>query len=147
MCGIVAYKGNKNCFPILLGGLKKLEYRGYDSAGVACLYNNKISVTRRVGKVKELEIAINKKKSSKDCEGLGIAHTRWATHGEPNANNAHPHNDADNNFSLIHNGIIENYEELKLKLQKKGFNFHSETDTEVIANLIQLNFDEIPLKK
>ena len=149
MCGIVAYKGHKNCFPILLGGLKKLEYRGYDSAGVACLYNNKISVTRRVGKVKELEIAINKKKSSKDCQGLGIAHTRWATHGEPNQKNAHPHLDQSNKIAIVHNGIIENYDPIKKFLRSKKIKFKSDTDTEVLAQLIgyfynkgKLNFEQ-----
>ncbi len=149
MCGIVAYKGHKNCFPILLGGLKKLEYRGYDSAGVACLYNNKISVTRRVGKVKELEIAINKKKSSKDCQGLGIAHTRWATHGEPNQKNAHPHLDQSNKIAIVHNGIIENYDPIKKFLRSKKMEFKSDTDTEVLAQLIgyfynkgKLNFEQ-----
>ena len=149
MCGIVAYKGDKNCFPILLGGLKKLEYRGYDSAGVACLYNNKISVTRRVGKVKELEIAINKKKSSKDCQGLGIAHTRWATHGEPNQKNAHPHLDQSNKIAIVHNGIIENYDPIKKFLRSKKMKFKSDTDTEVLAQLIgyfynkgKLNFEQ-----
>ena len=149
MCGIVAYKGHKNCFPILLGGLKKLEYRGYDSAGVACIYNNKISVTRRVGKVKELEIAINKKKSSKDCQGLGIAHTRWATHGEPNQKNAHPHLDQSNKIAIVHNGIIENYDPIKKFLRSKKIQFKSDTDTEVLAQLIgyfynkgKLNFEQ-----
>ena len=149
MCGIVAYKGHKNCFPILLGGLKKLEYRGYDSAGVACIYNNKISVTRRVGKVKELEIAINKKKSSKDCQGLGIAHTRWATHGEPNQKNAHPHLDQSNKIAIVHNGIIENYDPIKKFLRSKKMKFKSDTDTEVLAQLIgyfynkgKLNFEQ-----
>ncbi|MGY8809157.1 MAG: glutamine--fructose-6-phosphate transaminase (isomerizing), partial [Fidelibacterota bacterium] len=110
MCGIVAYKGKKDCYPILLSGLKKLEYRGYDSAGVASIINNKINITKRAGKVKELENAIDSKKSSKNCGGLGIAHTRWATHGEPNQKNAHPHLDQSKKISLVHNGIIENYD-------------------------------------
>jgi len=149
MCGIVAYKGHKKCFPILLGGLKKLEYRGYDSAGVACFYNNKINVTRRVGKVKELEEAINDKKSSKDCEGLGIAHTRWATHGEPNQKNAHPHLDQSNKIAIVHNGIIENHEPIKKFLGSKKIQFKSDTDTEVLVQLIgyfynkgKLNFEQ-----
>ena len=149
MCGIVAYKGHKKCFPILLGGLKKLEYRGYDSAGVACFYNNKINVTRRVGKVKELEEAINDKKSSKNCEGLGIAHTRWATHGEPNQKNAHPHLDESNTIAIVHNGIIENHEPIKKFLRSKKIQFKSDTDTEVLVQLIgyfynkgKLNFEQ-----
>ena len=136
MCGIVAYKGDKNCFPILLGGLKKLEYRGYDSAGVACLYDNKISVTRRAGKVKELESAINSKQSSKDCKGLGIAHTRWATHGEPNQKNAHPHLDQSKKIAIVHNGIIENHDPIKKFLKSKKIKFKSDTDTEVLVQLI-----------
>ena len=136
MCGRVAYKGDKNCFPILWGGLKKLEYRGYDSAGVACLYDNRISVTRRVGKVKELESAINSKKSSKDCKGLGIAHTRWATHGEPNQKNAHPHLDQSKKIAIVHNGIIENHDPIKKFLKSKKIKFKSDTDTEVLVQLI-----------
>jgi len=149
MCGIVAYKGDKNCFPILLGGLKKLEYRGYDSAGVACLYDNKISVTRRAGKVKELESAINSRKSSKDCKGLGIAHTRWATHGEPNQKNAHPHLDQSKKIAIVHNGIIENHDPIKKFLKSKKIKFKSDTDTEVLVQLIgyfynkgKLNFEQ-----
>ena len=149
MCGIVAYKGHKNCFPILLGGLKKLEYRGYDSAGVACLYNNEISITRRAGKVKELETAINSKKSSKNCTGLGIAHTRWATHGEPNQKNAHPHLDQSNKIAIVHNGIIENHNPIKKFLRSKKIKFRSDTDTEVLVQLIgyfynkgNLNFEQ-----
>ena len=110
MCGIVAYKGHKNCYPILLKGLKRLEYRGYDSAGIACLNSdNKLSITKRRGKVRELEAAIN----NKDCDGVGIAHTRWATHGRPNQVNAHPHTDQSKKIVLVHNGIIENYIPIK----------------------------------
>ena len=136
MCGIVAYKGEKNCFPILLSGLKKLEYRGYDSAGVACLINNKINITKRSGKVKELESAISNKKSSQNCGGLGIAHTRWATHGEPNQKNAHPHIDESKKITLVHNGIIENYDPIKKFLKSKKITFKSDTDTEVLVQLI-----------
>ena len=156
MCGIVAYKGSKNCFPILIDGLKKLEYRGYDSAGVACILNDKsttikhkITTIKRVGKVKELENAINSKKSLKDCSGIGIAHTRWATHGEPNQKNAHPHSDDSKKITLVHNGIIENHVPIKKFLKSKKITFKSDTDTEVLVQLIgyfynrgKLNFEQ-----
>ena len=133
MCGIVAYKGHKNCHPILLNGLKRLEYRGYDSAGIACFNsNNKISVTKRRGKVKELEAALD----DKDCAGVGIAHTRWATHGRPNQINAHPHTDQSKKIVLVHNGIIENYLPIKKFLLSKKIKFKSDTDTEVLVQLI-----------
>ena len=133
MCGIVAYKGHKNCYPILLNGLKRLEYRGYDSAGIACFNNNnKLSITKRRGKVKELEAAI----TSKDCHGMGIAHTRWATHGRPNKINAHPHADQSKKIVLVHNGIIENYIPIKKFLLSKKVKFKSDTDTEVLVQLI-----------
>ena len=133
MCGIVAYKGHKNCYPILLNGLKRLEYRGYDSAGIACLHNdNKLSVVKRRGKVRELEAAI----TSKDCDGIGIAHTRWATHGRPNQINAHPHTDQSKKIVLVHNGIIENYIPIKKFLLSKKVKFKSDTDTEVLVQLI-----------
>ena len=136
MCGIVAYKGSKNCFPILINGLKKLEYRGYDSAGVACILNDRIAITKRVGKVRELENAINNKKSLKNCSGTGIAHTRWATHGEPNQRNAHPHSDYSKKITLVHNGIIENHVPIKKFLKSKKIIFKSDTDTEVLVQLI-----------
>ncbi|HIG09632.1 MAG TPA: glutamine--fructose-6-phosphate transaminase (isomerizing), partial [Alphaproteobacteria bacterium] len=149
MCGIVAYKGQKNCFPILLNGLKKLEYRGYDSAGIACLFDSKISITKRAGKVKELQEAISTKKISKDFSTIGIAHTRWATHGEPNHKNAHPHIDQSKKITLVHNGIIENYNSIKKFLLSKKIQFKSDTDTEVLVQLIgyfynkgQLGFEE-----
>ena len=133
MCGIVAYKGHKNCYPILLNGLKRLEYRGYDSAGIACLHNdNKLSVVKRRGKVRELEAAL----TSTDCDGIGIAHTRWATHGRPNRINAHPHTDQSKKIVLVHNGIIENYIPIKKFLLSKKVKFKSDTDTEVLVQLI-----------
>ena len=133
MCGIVAYKGHKNCYPILLNGLKRLEYRGYDSAGIACLHNdNKLFVVKRRGKVRELEAAL----TSTDCDGIGIAHTRWATHGRPNQINAHPHTDQSRKIVLVHNGIIENYIPIKKFLLSKKVKFKSDTDTEVLVQLI-----------
>ena len=146
MCGIVAYKGNKNCHPILLNGLKRLEYRGYDSAGIACLNSNgKLSITKRKGKVKELEAALN----IKNYDTIGIAHTRWATHGKPNQINAHPHSDQSEKIALVHNGIIENYDPIKKFLLSKRVKFKSETDTEVLVQLIgyfynkgKMNFEE-----
>ncbi len=146
MCGIVAYKGHKNCHSILLNGLKRLEYRGYDSAGIACLHNDsKLSITKCKGKVKELEDAL----SNRNCDGLGIAHTRWATHGKPNQINAHPHTDQSKKIVLVHNGIIENYNPIKKFLLSKKVKFKSETDTEVLVQLIgyfynkgKMNFEE-----
>ena len=133
MCGIVAYKGHKNCYPILLNGLKRLEYRGYDSAGIACLHNNNnLSIVKRRGKVRELEAAL----TSTDCDGIGIAHTRWATHGRPNQINAHPHTDQSKKIVLVHNGIIENYIPIKKFLLSKKVKFKSDTDTEVLVQLI-----------
>ncbi len=133
MCGIVGYIGDKNVYPILVKGLQRLEYRGYDSAGI-CIANAGLNVYKKKGKVSELEDFV----SAKDIHGnIGIGHTRWATHGEPNDINAHPHTSMSGQFVLVHNGIIENYAELKNDLQDKGFKFGSDTDTEVLANLIE----------
>ena len=133
MCGIVGYIGDKHAYPILLKGLKRLEYRGYDSAGVA-LINSKLNIYKKQGKVSELEEFL----SSQDTKGtIGIGHTRWATHGEPNDLNAHPHHSQNKLFTIIHNGIIENYAYLKQSLSEQGVKFYSETDTEVLANLIE----------
>ncbi len=133
MCGIVAYIGNQEAFPILINGLKRLEYRGYDSAGVALL-NGRVAVYKKKGKVKQLEDFVNKKNTKAN---IGIGHTRWATHGEPNDENAHPHTSMNSEFSVVHNGIIENYSKLKEDLKNYGFAFQSDTDTEVLANLIE----------
>ncbi len=133
MCGIVAYIGQQEAFPILINGLKRLEYRGYDSAGVALL-NGQIEVYKKKGKVKALEDFVNKKNTKAN---IGIGHTRWATHGEPNDDNAHPQNSMNGVFSVVHNGIIENYAKLKNDLKNHGFTFQSDTDTEVLANLIE----------
>lgn len=133
MCGIVGYIGDKTCVPILIEGLKRLEYRGYDSAGIGFLTGNQARVIKSPGKVSLLESKIN---SEKILSGIGIGHTRWATHGEPNEINAHPHHNKENNLILIHNGIIENYIVLKKQLIKEGYEFYSETDTEVLVNLV-----------
>jgi len=133
MCGIVGYIGDKNAYPILIQGLQRLEYRGYDSAGVA-IYNGSLTVHKCKGRVADLERHI----ADKDISGcIGIGHTRWATHGEPNDQNAHPHTSMNGNFVMVHNGIIENYAKLKADLEKNGITFQSETDTEVLVNLIE----------
>lgn len=135
MCGIVGYLGNKEAYPILIKGLHRLEYRGYDSAGVAMVNNNnELKVYKAKGKVSDLENFTK----DKDISGtIGIAHTRWATHGEPNDVNAHPHYSQSNSLALIHNGIIENYAIIKEDLIKRGFKFQSDTDTEVLVQLIE----------
>ncbi len=134
MCGIVGYIGHRKVVPILLAGLKRLEYRGYDSAGIALLENDQLTVTKEAGKITKLEEKIHQM----EFEGtIGIGHTRWATHGEPTASNAHPHMDGSENIAIIHNGIIENYTILKTMLEKKGHVFRSETDTEIVAHLIE----------
>ena len=134
MCGIVGYIGKRQAYPILIGGLHRLEYRGYDSAGVALLSEqDKLNVYKAKGKVAELELVA----SDKDCSGtIGIAHTRWATHGEPSTKNAHPHVSESGNLTLVHNGIIENYVVLRDQLKSRGYHFQSETDTEVLVQLI-----------
>ncbi len=133
MCGIVAYIGKKEAFPIVLKGLKRLEYRGYDSAGVALLHDGKLNIYKRAGKVSVLEDYA----AQFDVKGnAGIGHTRWATHGLPNDVNAHPHYSMDGSVALIHNGIIENYDILKKELINEGYTFRSETDTEVLVHLV-----------
>ena len=135
MCGIVGYLGKKEAFPILIKGLRRLEYRGYDSAGVALINDNgDLNVCKTKGKVDNLVEYCNDKNVS---GSVGIAHTRWATHGEPSAVNAHPHYSESRNLAIIHNGIIENYADLKVKLQAKGVTFRSETDTEVLVQLVE----------
>src|SRR3569832_1980523 len=137
MCGIVGYVGEKNTVDVLLNGLKRLEYRGYDSAGVSFFSEGKIVVEKQVGKLKNLEASLSVRRREIAPQGAGIGHTRWATHGEPNLENAHPHRDCAGRISEVHNGIIENYAPLKRKLQAEGHRFTSEPDTEVIANLIE----------
>lgn len=133
MCGIVAYVGDRTAYPIIVKGLQRLEYRGYDSAGIA-LVNKGIHVYKCKGKVKDLELHTNGKPIS---GSIGMGHTRWATHGEPSDNNAHPHVSQNGKFIVVHNGIIENYSHLKKELMNRGYEFQSETDTEVLANLIE----------
>ncbi len=139
MCGIIGYVGPKPLVPILIEGLKRLEYRGYDSAGLAIVNGGTLLVEKQAGKISNLERQI----ADRDLHGsVGIAHTRWATHGEPNTMNAHPHADGNERFALIHNGIIENYAAIKRELAKKGHTFLSQTDTEVLVHLIQEFFDQ-----
>ena len=146
MCGIVSYYGKKNSVPFLINGLRRLEYRGYDSAGIAIMKDGSIEAVKKAGKVDKLDKKI---KESPINGSIGIAHTRWATHGEPNDINAHPHKDKTGKIFIIHNGIIENFSTLKEVLIRKGFIFKSETDTEVLVNLISdiyyadgLNFEQ-----
>ena len=134
MCGIVGYIGFKEAFPILLKGLKRLEYRGYDSSGVVLLEEDRLQIFKKKGKVKELEQFVE---GEQLAGNIGIGHTRWATHGVPNDLNAHPHLSFDGNMAMIHNGIIENYAYLKQILVDNGFAFKSETDTEVLLNYIK----------
>jgi glucosamine--fructose-6-phosphate aminotransferase (isomerizing) len=145
MCGIVAYIGQKEAFPILIEGLKRLEYRGYDSAGVA-LVNGDISSIKKKGKVSAL---VKESKNHSLVSTLGIGHTRWATHGEPNDVNAHPHISGDKRIAIVHNGIIENYALIKNALKRLGHTFESDTDTEVLAHLIEeyLSKNDIPLEE
>ncbi len=133
MCGIVGYIGNRQAYPIIINGLKRLEYRGYDSAGVA-IVGDSIKIFKKKGKVNDLNEYV---KSGDSLGTIGIGHTRWATHGEPNDTNAHPHTSQNGLFTVIHNGIIENYSRLKQRLQDRGYIFSSETDTEVLANLVE----------
>jgi len=133
MCGIIAYLGKKSAQPILVEGLKRLEYRGYDSAGIALLDNGKIKISKTSGRISVLEQILSPPQTA---QIIGIGHTRWATHGEPNTANAHPHLDHTGKIAVVHNGIIENYQTLKTWLQNEGVKFASDTDTEVVANLI-----------
>ncbi len=139
MCGIVGYIGNKSCVPVIIEGLKRLEYRGYDSAGIGLIRDGKIEVLKIKGKVVQLQEAVAK--AGLDST-LGIGHTRWATHGEPNELNAHPHSNGDGTLILIHNGIIENYSTLKTGLKQHGYEFKSATDTEVLAHLFDTYLKE-----
>jgi glucosamine--fructose-6-phosphate aminotransferase (isomerizing) len=135
MCGIVGYIGRKDALPLILDGLKQLEYRGYDSAGVSILIDHKIRILKRSGKIKDL-ILYMKGRAHLNGGRLGIGHTRWATHGAPTNVNAHPHTDSSGEIVVVHNGIIENFSQIKEQLIKEGHRFGSETDTEVVAHLI-----------
>ncbi|MBD3289068.1 glutamine--fructose-6-phosphate transaminase (isomerizing) [candidate division KSB1 bacterium] len=145
MCGIVGYIGQKNAIPILIEGLKRLEYRGYDSAGVATLLDNRIYIQKEAGKIHKIDKRIQKNGNNST---LGIGHTRWATHGAPSSLNAHPHDDCTGKITVIHNGIIENFLSLKAELTEKGHRFKTETDTEVLAHLIEEFYckDGMPLE-
>ena len=142
MCGIIGYIGEKNPVDILINGLKSLEYRGYDSAGIALKDKDEIEIIKSVGKIVNLEEKLKQEKTI--SSHLGIAHTRWATHGKPTEKNAHPHTAG--RVTLVHNGIIENAEELREKLKKEGITFYSETDTEVVAALINKYYDKDPIE-
>ncbi|MBQ8788592.1 MAG: glutamine--fructose-6-phosphate transaminase (isomerizing) [Oscillospiraceae bacterium] len=138
MCGIVGYTGSQEAAPVLLEGLKKLEYRGYDSAGIAVINDSRISVSKVTGRIANL---CEKTADGKNCPGtVGIGHTRWATHGAPTDTNAHPHMSNDGKFAVVHNGIIENYIALREELTEKGYRFESQTDTEVIVHLIEMYY-------
>ena len=139
MCGIVGYIGPKAIDSVLIVGLKKLEYRGYDSAGIAVIDKGELVVRKRAGKITELEDDL---KNNKLDGHIGIGHTRWATHGEPTQVNAHPHYNPDQNIAVVHNGIIENYNDLKKMLVRQGYLFQSDTDTEVIAHLMDHHFKQ-----
>src|SRR5216684_2292999 len=139
MCGIIGYAGTRDVVPVLIGGLKKLEYRGYDSAGIAIIDSDGVQVVRAEGKLSNLESKLNER----PLHGtFGMGHTRWATHGKPNENNAHPHRDCSGKVVVIHNGIIENFLPIKQRLQKAGHEFKTETDTEVVAHLVEENMKE-----
>ena len=137
MCGIVGYIGNENACSVLLSGLKKLEYRGYDSCGIATISNNEFNVHKTINRIDSLSSIL----SDDEYANIGIGHTRWATHGGVSEYNAHPHVDNSRRFVVVHNGIIENYMDLKRMLKEKGYKFYSETDTEVIPNLIDMNYE------
>ena len=139
MCGIVAYLGKKQALPIIINGLKKLEYRGYDSAGIAVMSDGEISVRKKAGKVVDLEKILSTNGYDKKAT-MGFGHTRWATHGEPNDINAHPIFDEENEIVVIHNGIIENYKAIKTKLEREGYHFNTDTDTECLVHLIRSHY-------
>ena len=134
MCGIVGYIGHREAWPIVIKGLKRLEYRGYDSAGVALINEQGLNIYKKAGKVTELE---SFSEGKNQLGTIGMGHTRWATHGEPSDRNSHPHTSNDGRLSIIHNGIIENYATIKEELITRGHTFNSDTDTEVLIHLIE----------
>ncbi len=138
MCGIVGYVGNKQALNVVVEGLRKLEYRGYDSAGVAVVNDNRLNVRKKAGKLTNLETLIGSDPLPDSTTAIG--HTRWATHGIPNDANAHPHVDESNEIAVIHNGIIENFSELRKELQNNGVKLNSDTDTEVVAHLLNVEY-------
>ena len=144
MCGIVGYIGKKQAAPILLDGLSRLEYRGYDSAGMAVYNGKRIQVQKAAGRLKVLDEQTHGGSTMPGT--IGIGHTRWATHGAPSDHNAHPHYNQDETIAVVHNGIIENYLKLRKKLQQKGYEFRSETDTEVVAMLLDYYYKGDPLE-
>ena len=144
MCGIVGYIGTEQAAPIILDGLSKLEYRGYDSAGMAIFDGEKINTKKAVGRLKVLENLTHGGESMKGTSGIG--HTRWATHGAPSDINSHPHMNNAGTIAVVHNGIIENYIPLKKKMQDKGYQFVSETDTEVLSHLLDYYYKGNPLE-
>ena len=138
MCGIVGYLGKADAVQIILDGLEKLEYRGYDSSGIAIIENGKLSTRKLAGRLSNLKASLEKKYI---CGTVGVGHTRWATHGAPSDINAHPHVNEKETIAVVHNGIIENYMQLKKELIEKGYIFNSDTDTEVVAHLIDMYYD------
>src|SRR6201996_5634005 len=146
MCGIVGYIGKRDAAPVLLEGLHRLEYRGYDSAGLALVHRGRLQVTKTAGRVQDLRDKLDGKQTKAT---VGIGHTRWATHGEPNDTNAHPHTDAQHRVAVVHNGIIENADALRAQLEADGVKFVTDTDTEALAHLVgtKLAADpELPLE-
>src|SRR5215469_13081633 len=149
MCGIVGYIGRRDAVPVLLEGLRSLEYRGYDSAGLAVVHRNRLQVTKTAGRVQDLRDKLDGKAHTKSTQAtIGIGHTRWATHGEPNETNAHPHTDTQARIAVVHNGIIENAEQLRDALVTRGVKLASDTDTEALAHMIAAEAaDDIPLEE
>src|SRR5580692_5531146 len=141
MCGIVGYIGKRDATPVLVEGLHRLEYRGYDSAGLAIVHRGRLQITKTAGRVQDLRDKLDAKQSKAT---IGIGHTRWATHGEPNDANAHPHTDAQHRIAVVHNGIIENAETLRAQLTAEGVHFVTDTDTEALAHMVaaELSVDD-----